>query len=78
MTWIFGNKWNVALCKNIDIDGLVQDCSNSSALTLGLLQPYIESSIYTVRDMMYQLFHNYWMDILPIVRYWTYYPWEIW
>ena len=52
MTWLFGNKWNVALCKNIDIDRLVQGCSNSSALALGLLQPCIKPSIYSVCDMM--------------------------
>ena len=29
------------------IDGLVQDCSNSSALAMALLQPFAEPSIHT-------------------------------
>ena len=32
--------------KHFDIDGLVQECSISSALTMMILQPYTKSSTY--------------------------------
>ena len=44
-----------------DIDGLVQDCSNSSALAMELLQSCIKPSIFAWRQ-----FDN--DDILSLIR----------
>ena len=38
------------------IDGLVQDCSNSSALAMELLHSYAEPSIYTFKSLLWR--HN--------------------
>ena len=45
---VYGSQANVDLTSCVlvyDIDGLVQDCSNSSALAVELLQSYTKPSI---------------------------------
>ena len=48
------------MCANLDIDGLVQDCSNSSALAMELLQsctkPSISSIVYNCEVLLISKF----------------------
>ena len=48
-SWAAGNMWRYDTpVTSLHIDGLVQDCSNSVALAMELLQSYTEPSIWSV------------------------------
>ena len=49
---------NTKMNKENDIDGLVQDCSNSIANALELLQSYIKPSVYTFTNTMSKITHR--------------------
>ena len=49
---------NTKIDKENDIDGLVQDCSNSIANALELLQSYTKPSVYAYTNTMSKLTHR--------------------
>ena len=45
--WVMGHGWNIVESLTPHSDGLLQDCSNSSALAMELQQSYPKPSIYS-------------------------------